>query len=491
VGLARRRRRVAIRPRPRRRVAAGRAARPFSTAPPTSAERRDPAHASGGRRDVPDGARALVQLLHPSGRPAGLRPARLRARGGPPARAAAARLDEPVRAAPPEARREAVGAASLRATRPEWVVRYGSQQWIDPGDPGARQAVLAAMLEVVYRYDIDAIHLDDYFYPYLEERTTAPRARGPPLPHVRETATIPFPDGARGSATARRRVARPRRLAARERVAVRARALRQRQGAQAVGGGRHQPVRHLAPRLPARRDRARRVREIFADSRRWWREGWLDYMVPQLYWHSDGEQSRNQRLDAWWRAENVRGRHLWPGMLTMRVATAPTAGRPPRSSGRSAATARRARARASRRGTCTSASSRCSRRRRAGSATGSRPACTPRRPSRRRVPWLGQRRAVGAARRVVHRGRGAGRDAHAVRARAAPAGGSCSGATRPGAWTGARTLPATSAVPLAFSDGSRPTAVAVRPVSPTGVEGAPLVLAPVPAPAAVGASPDR
>jgi hypothetical protein len=59
-----------------------------------------------------------------------------------------------------------------------------------------------------------------------------------------------------------------------------------------------------------------------------------------------------------------------------------------------------------------------------------------------------------------------------------------------GRWTG-RTLPAASAVPLAFSDGSRPTAVAVRPVSPTGVEGAPLVLAPVPAPAAVGASPDR
>jgi uncharacterized lipoprotein YddW (UPF0748 family) len=126
-------------------------------------------------------------------------------------------------------------------------------------------------------------------------------------------------------------------------------------------------------------------REIFADSRRWWREGWVDYLVPQLYWHSDGEQARNRRLDAWWRAENVRGRHLWPGMLTMRVASARTGGPRPRSSARSSATARHARGRPSRSATCTSASSRCSTTRPAGSATGCAPARTPRPRCRRRA----------------------------------------------------------------------------------------------------------
>jgi hypothetical protein len=59
--------------------------------------------------------------------------------------------------------------------------------------------------------------------------------------------------------------------------------------------------------------------EIYADSRRWLREGWLDYLAPQLYWQLDGEQQRFRRLDAWWRQENVHARHLFPGLLTMRV----------------------------------------------------------------------------------------------------------------------------------------------------------------------------
>src|SRR5207248_2913551 len=59
--------------------------------------------------------------------------------------------------------------------------------------------------------------------------------------------------------------------------------------------------------------------ETFADARRWLREGWVDYLAPQLYWPLDNYQQRFTRLDAWWRSENVLGRHLWPGLFTMRV----------------------------------------------------------------------------------------------------------------------------------------------------------------------------
>jgi uncharacterized lipoprotein YddW (UPF0748 family) len=58
--------------------------------------------------------------------------------------------------------------------------------------------------------------------------------------------------------------------------------------------------------------------EIYADARRWLREGWVDYLAPQLYWPIDGAQSRFTRLDEWWRTENVHGRHLWPGLFTER-----------------------------------------------------------------------------------------------------------------------------------------------------------------------------
>jgi hypothetical protein len=62
--------------------------------------------------------------------------------------------------------------------------------------------------------------------------------------------------------------------------------------------------------------------EIYADSRRWLREGWVDYLAPQLYWTMNGAQSRFTRLDAWWRGENRHERHLWPGLFTMRTASA-------------------------------------------------------------------------------------------------------------------------------------------------------------------------
>jgi hypothetical protein len=59
--------------------------------------------------------------------------------------------------------------------------------------------------------------------------------------------------------------------------------------------------------------------ETYADSRRWLREGWLDYIAPQLYWQLDGEEHRFTKLDAWWRSQNVAHRHVWPGLFTMRV----------------------------------------------------------------------------------------------------------------------------------------------------------------------------
>jgi uncharacterized lipoprotein YddW (UPF0748 family) len=385
----------------------------------------------------------------------------------------------PFRAAPPEGRRAALGAARLRATRAEWVVRYGSQQWIDPGDPGARQAVLNAMLEVVYRYDVDAIHLDDYFYPYLEERTTARQVRvGRRVRTVRTTETIPFPDGRSWEQYGAGAGWRDRGDWRRENVSSFVHALYDSVKAHkpwvAVGISPFGIWRPGSPRGVTGLDA---YTEIFADSRRWWREGWLDYLTPQLYWHSDGEQLRNQRLDAWWRSENVRRRHLWPGMLTMRVASG--ANRWPATEiERQIGALRSARAGSGEtqghvhfRMKSLLASAPGGLGDRLAATMYATPALPP------ASPWLGADepgvpQIAGCA------------DGAAPVAALTPVG---PGRTRwwfvqwrdaAGRWTG-RTLPAASStVPLAYGDGSRPTAVAVRAISPTGVEGQPLVLAP-------------
>ncbi len=224
----------------------------------------------------------------------------------------------PFRAAPPD-RREPAGAQRIAGQHPEWLVRYGSQRWIDPGFPDARKDVLESLLEVVDKYDVDALHLDDYFYPYREEATVTRRVRvGRHLRRVRSSYTIAFDDDA---SWARYGNGANRSAWRRENVSDFVRQLyagvKARKPWVMVGIS---PFGIWRPGSPAGVSGLDAYEEIYADSRRWLREGWVDYLAPQLYWESDGEQARFRKLDAWWRGENPQQRHLWPGLLTMRVA---------------------------------------------------------------------------------------------------------------------------------------------------------------------------
>jgi hypothetical protein len=59
---------------------------------------------------------------------------------------------------------------------------------------------------------------------------------------------------------------------------------------------------------------------IYADARKWLREGWVDYFVPQLYWAIDAPQQSFPALLDWWIGENTLKRHVWPGLATYRAA---------------------------------------------------------------------------------------------------------------------------------------------------------------------------
>jgi uncharacterized lipoprotein YddW (UPF0748 family) len=64
-------------------------------------------------------------------------------------------------------------------TRSDWVKQYGNYLWLDPGNPEARDYTIQVMIDVVKRYDIDGVHIDDYFYPY---------------PYPSNDDALPFPD---------------------------------------------------------------------------------------------------------------------------------------------------------------------------------------------------------------------------------------------------------------------------------------------------------
>ncbi len=54
----------------------------------------------------------------------------------------------------------------ISRTRPQWFLTYGDLKYFDPGIPEVRSYVTELIRDVVKRYDIDAVHFDDYFYPY-------------------------------------------------------------------------------------------------------------------------------------------------------------------------------------------------------------------------------------------------------------------------------------------------------------------------------------
>jgi uncharacterized lipoprotein YddW (UPF0748 family) len=59
--------------------------------------------------------------------------------------------------------------------------------------------------------------------------------------------------------------------------------------------------------------------KLAGDSRKWLREGWVDYFTPQLYWTIDRPKLGFITYYDWWLEQNTQGRHIWPGMYTSKI----------------------------------------------------------------------------------------------------------------------------------------------------------------------------
>ncbi|MCC6316124.1 MAG: family 10 glycosylhydrolase [Gemmatimonadaceae bacterium] len=197
----------------------------------------------------------------------------------------------------------ALAPSHLFRTRRNLLRVYGSQLWLEPGDAEVHDHVMRVVLDIVRRYDIDGIHADDYFYPY-QERDAANRL-------------IDFPDSATwaqsGTTLARddwRRANVDRFV---ERLQREVHAIRP---TLKVGIS---PFGIWRPGNPPGVNGLDAWASIFADSRKWLQQGWVDYLAPQLYWSIAAPQQSFPALLDWWMAQNSRGRHVWPGLAVYRV----------------------------------------------------------------------------------------------------------------------------------------------------------------------------
>ncbi|HRE79745.1 MAG TPA: family 10 glycosylhydrolase [Opitutaceae bacterium] len=208
----------------------------------------------------------------------------------------------------------------ISRTHPAVVKTYGDLLWMDPGEPTAVERTLAVVRDVVQRYDVDGIHVDDYFYPYPIPVPGAPRppdllqpgTSPPPVPEVE------FPDDPSWQRylTAGGTLSRP--AWRRQQVVLEmGKTVKQikpwvRFGVSPFGIGR--------PELrPAGIEGFSQYDKLYADVERWWEEGWVDYLAPQLYWPIEQKPQAFGVLLKYWAENNRSKRHLWPGLYTSRI----------------------------------------------------------------------------------------------------------------------------------------------------------------------------
>jgi len=213
----------------------------------------------------------------------------------------------------------------LSNTQPQLVRKYGSYLWIDPGEPAAVRHTLEVFLDVVRRYDIDGVQIDDYFYPYPIEAPSegnggnAPGAT--PIAQKRQVSELDFPDEsswqaylAKGGSLTR---ADWRRKNVDDLIELLYREIHRekkwlRFGVSPFGLGRPD---NRPPGIAG----FSQYDKLYANVELWLNKGWLDYLAPQLYWPINQTPQAFGVLLDYWAVENKQGRHLWPGLFTSRI----------------------------------------------------------------------------------------------------------------------------------------------------------------------------
>ena len=183
---------------------------------------------------------------------------------------------------------------------PEWFVTYGDQLYFDPALPESRRHICMVVSDIVSRYDVDAIHMDDYFYPYP--------IKGKDFPD--DASFARFGGGFSNKGDWRR-----------SNVNVLIKKL-------------HETIREIKPwvkfgvspfgiyrnessdPLGSKTKGLQNYDDLYADVLLWAREGWIDYNIPQIYCHIGHPVADYETLVKWW-ARNTENRPLFIGQSVM------------------------------------------------------------------------------------------------------------------------------------------------------------------------------
>lgn len=178
--------------------------------------------------------------------------------------------------------------------------------WFDPANPKTQGHVSNVVKDIVKRYDIDAVHFDDYFYPY------ATYNRGADFPdhtswneYIKNGGTLSRADWRRDNVN---------KFVERIYKEIHAEKNHVKFGISPFGIWK--------PGYPEGIVGSSQYDELYADAKLWLNKGWVDYFSPQLYWPIESKGQSFPALLNWWKSENTMNRHLWPGLNTVEIKAA-------------------------------------------------------------------------------------------------------------------------------------------------------------------------
>ncbi len=197
-----------------------------------------------------------------------------------------------------------IDSSHVSVKHPEWCITFGNLKFLDPGQAEVRNYVTSVIMDVVRRYDIDAVHFDDYFYPYPQTGVTisdsityAQQSRGFTDKNAwrRDNVNLMVKMVADSIKSVKKYV----------KFGISPFGIWRNNGSDVQGSATLGLESYSA---------------IYADSRRWVQQGWLDYITPQLYWSIGFGPAAYDVLVPWW-ANVSQGRHLYIGQGIYRINT--------------------------------------------------------------------------------------------------------------------------------------------------------------------------
>jgi uncharacterized lipoprotein YddW (UPF0748 family) len=185
---------------------------------------------------------------------------------------------------------------------PEWFFSYGNLKTFNPGIPEVREYIVQVILDVVDNYDVDGIHMDDYFYPYAIagqkiNDADAYQQYGSDFDDIRDWRRNNV-DKLIKMISDSVHTHKPRVKFGVSPFGIWANISQNPEGSDTRGGNSYY--------------------ELYADSRKWIKEGWLDYINPQIYWNIGYRLAPFENLLSWW-SDNTNNRHLYIGQAAYRI----------------------------------------------------------------------------------------------------------------------------------------------------------------------------